>query len=270
MHASVHPTAVVERGAELGDGAKVGPFCYLGAGVRIGDGTELVAQVTVLGPTRIGSGCRLFPFAAVGLPPQDRSWSGEATGLVVGDDCVLREHVTVHRGTEKGGGLTRIGSRCLLMVGTHVAHDCVLGDDLVLSNLTTLGGHVTVDANVVTGGQVAVAPFVRLWRGCFLAGGAKVERDVPPFMIAAGDRARIRGVNLVGLRRMGVGPASRKALVQAYRKLWRSELPLTAALTVVERELGGDPYIAELAEALHRSVSRPATPSRRPTPSRPV
>jgi UDP-N-acetylglucosamine acyltransferase len=268
MRAIVHPTAVVESGAGLGDGAKVGPFCYVGAGVRIGDGTELVAQVTVLGPTKIGFGCRIFPLAAVGLPPQDRSWSGEDTSLEIGDDCVLREQVTVHRGTVKGGGLTRIGSRCLLMVGTHVAHDCELGDDLILSNLTTLGGHVTVDPNVVTGGHVAVAPFVRLWRGCFLAGGAMVERDVPPFTVAAGDRARIRGVNLVGLRRMGVEQASRKALVRAYRKLWRSELPLAAALTVVEHELGGDPYVAELVEFLHQSASRGRQLSHRPT-SRP-
>ena len=268
MRTIVHPTAVVEPGAELGDGAKVGPFCYVGSGVQIGDGSELLAQVTVLGPTKIGSGCRLFPVAVVGLPPQDRSWSGEATSLEIGDDCVLREQVTVHRGTVKGGGLTRIGSRCLLMVGTHVAHDCELGDDLILSNLTTLGGHVTVAPNVVTGGHVAVAPFVRLGRGCFLAGGAMVERDVPPFTVAAGDRARVRGINLVGLRRMGVEQASRKALVRAYRKLWRSDLPLVVALTVVEHELGDDPYVAELAQALRENASRDRQPSRRLT-SRP-
>ncbi len=268
MRAIVHPTAVVEPDAELGDGAKVGPFCYVGNGVRIGDGTELLAQVTVLGPTTLGSGCRLFPFSVVGLPPQDRSWSGEATRLEIGDDCVLREQVTVHRGTVKGGGLTRIGSRCLLMVGTHVAHDCELGDDLTLSNLTTLGGHVVVSPHVVTGGHVAVAPFVHLGRGCFLAGGAMVERDVPPFTVMAGDRARVRGINVVGLRRMGVGQVSRQALVRAYRKLWRSDLALIPALAVVERELGDDPYVAELLQALRQNASSGRQSNRRPT-SRP-
>jgi UDP-N-acetylglucosamine acyltransferase len=154
------------------------------------------------------------------------------------------------------------------MVGTHVAHDCELGDDLTLSNLTTLGGHVLVSPNVVTGGHVAVAPFVHLGRGCFLAGGAMVERDVPPFTVVAGDRARVRGINLIGLRRMGVGQASGRALVRAYRKLWRSDLPLMAALTVVERELGEDPYVAELVQALRQNASCGRQLSRRPT-SRP-
>jgi UDP-N-acetylglucosamine acyltransferase len=251
----VHPTAVVEPRAELGEGVQVGPLCYIGSDARIGDRTELVAQATVLGPARIGHDCRIFPCAAVGLPPQDRSWAGEPTSLEIGNGCILREQVTVHRGTVKGGGTTRIGSRCLLMVGTHVAHDCQLGDDLILSNLTTLGGHVVVDSHVVTGGLVAVAPFVHLGRGCFLAGGAMVERDVPPYTIVSGDRARVRGINSVGLRRMGVPPSSRKALVRAYRKLWKSDVPLLEALAMIEQEPDVDPYVAELTNALRKHVS---------------
>jgi UDP-N-acetylglucosamine acyltransferase len=264
MRPHVHPTAIVESGAELGGGVKVGPFCYVGERARIGDGTELVAQVTIRGPTRIGSGCRIFPFTALGHTPQDRSWGGESTGLEIGDDCILREHVTIHRGTAKGGAPTRVGSRCLLMVGVHVAHDCQLADDLVLGNLTTLGGGVLVNSNVVTGGHVSVAPSVRVWRASLLAGGAMVERDVPPFTVVAGDRARVRGINLVGLRRMGVVPASRKALSRAYRRLWRSDLPLLRALEVVERELGSDAYVAELTSALRVCMARPqiALPSR--------
>lgn len=260
MPPNIHPSAIVESGAELGDGVKVGPLCHVGSDVSLGRGTELVAQVTILGPTRIGCDCRIYPYAAIGLPPQDRTWSGEATRLEIGDNCSIREHVTVHRGTIKGGGATRIGSRCLLMVGAHVAHDCRLGDDLTLGNIATLGGHVTVDSKVVMGGHVAVAPFVRLWRACFLAGGAMVERDVPPFTIAAGDRARVRGINLVGLRRMGVVLASRKALVQAYRKLWRSELSLAEALSWVERNFASDPYVLELAHAL-RDISQKVSPT---------
>jgi len=264
MRPHIHPTAIVESGAELGGGVKVGPFCHVGEGAFVGDGTELVAQVTILGPTRIGSGCRIFPFAALGLAPQDRSWAGEPTGLEIGDDCILREQVTIHRGTAKGGGTTRIGSRCLLMVGVHVAHDCQLADDLVLGNLTTLGGGVLVNGNVVTGSHVSVAPFVRVWRASLLAGGAMVERDVPPFTVVAGDRARVRGINLVGLRRMGVAPASRKALGRAYRRLWRSDLPMLRALEAVEQELGSDAYVAEMTGALRACMARPqiALPSR--------
>jgi UDP-N-acetylglucosamine acyltransferase len=264
MRPHIHPTAIVESGAELGGGVKVGPLCFVGDGARIGDGTELVAQVTVMGPTRIGSGCRIFPFTALGLPPQDRSWAGESTGLEIGDDCILREQVTIHRGTAKGGGTTRVGSRCLLKVGVHVAHDCQLADDLVLGNLTTLGGAVLVNGSVVTGGHVSVAPFVRVWRASLLAGGAMVERDVPPFTVVAGDRARVRGINLAGLRRMGVAPASRKALGRAYRRLWRSDLPMLRALEAVERELGSDPYVAELTSAVRACMARPqiALPSR--------
>ncbi|MFC1642209.1 acyl-ACP--UDP-N-acetylglucosamine O-acyltransferase [Myxococcota bacterium] len=253
----IHPTAVVEPDAELGQGVRIGPLCYVGAGVRIGDGTELIGQATVLGPTDLGRNCRVFPFAAVGLPPQDRTWAGEPTRLEIGDDCILREHVTVHRGTRKGGEVTRIGARCLLMVGVHVAHDCLLGNDLVLSNLTTLGGHVAVESQVVTGGHVAVAPMVRLGRGCFLAGGAMVEGPIPPYTIAAGDRARVRGINLVGLKRMGIAPGSRLALVRAYRRLWRSRVPLRAALNTVESELGSDEHVAELVAFL-RAVHGPA------------
>jgi UDP-N-acetylglucosamine acyltransferase len=264
MRPHVHPTAIIESGAELGGGVKVGPHCHIGDGVFIGDGTELVAEVTIMGPTRIGSGCRIFPFTALGLPPQDRSWAGESAGLEIGDDCILREQVTIHRGTAKGAGTTRIGSRCLLMVGVHVAHDCQLADDLVLGNLTTLGAGALVNSNVVTGGHVSVAPFVRVWRVSLLAGAAMVERDVPPFTVVAGDRARVRGINLIGLRRMGVAPTSRKALRRAYRRLWRSDLPMLRALEAVERELGSDAYVAELTSALRVCMARPqlALPSR--------
>jgi UDP-N-acetylglucosamine acyltransferase len=148
----------------------------------------------------------------------------------------------------KGGGTTRIGARCLLMVGAHVAHDCVLGDDVVLTNLTTLGGHVRVDASAVCGGAVAVQPFVHLGRACFLAGGAMVERPVPPFTIAAGDRARVRAVNRVGLRRVSVPSSSRQALERAFRMLWRSGETLERGVTAARAELGADPFVAELVD----------------------
>ncbi len=252
MPAKVHPSAVVEANVELADGVRIGPLCYVGAGVRIGEDTELVAQATVLGPARIGSRNRIFPHATLGAPPQDKSYRDEATELVVGDDNVFREQATVHRGTKKGTGVTRIGSRCLFMVGAHVAHDCAVADDVVLTNQATLGGHVQVASNVVCGGFAAVAQYKKLGRGCFLAGGAMVERDVPPFVIAAGDRARVRALNLVGLRRMAVPEPSLHLLERAFRMLYRAGQPLSLAVAAVRAELASDPYVGELLDFLEQ------------------
>ena len=252
----IHPTAVVDPAAQLAESVVVGPYCVIGAEVAIGEASELVAHGVVQGPTRVGARNRIHPFVTLGAPPQDKSWLGEPTRLEIGDDNTFREQVTVHRGTERGGGVTRIGSRCLLMVGAHVAHDCELENDVVLTNLATLGGHVHVESNVVCGGHVAVAPFARLGRGAFLAGGAKVEHDVPPFVIAAGDRARVRALNQVGLRRMGVPEQSRRALERAFRVLFRSGEPLSRAVEIAKRELFDDPYVAELTAFIERPKRR--------------
>jgi UDP-N-acetylglucosamine acyltransferase len=253
MTADVHPTAIVDARATLADGVKVGPYCQVGPGVVIGAGSELSAHAVVLGPTRMGRGNRVHPFAVIGGTPQDRSYMGEETQLEIGDHNVFREHVTVQRGTHKGGGVTRIGSRCLLMVGAHVAHDVCIADDVTLTNLTTLGGHVVVGPGAVCGGQVAVAQFVRLGRSCFVAGGARVERDIPPFTIAAGDRARVRALNRVGLERAGAPVPSRQALKRAFRVLFRSQVPRRAAIEHVRSELGHDAWVHELLEFLASS-----------------
>ena len=245
--AMVHPSAVVEPGAHLGDGVVVGPLCYVGAGVELGAGTELVAQATVLGPCRLGQGNRVYPHATLGAPPQDRSWAGEPTELVVGDRNIFRESVTVHRGTAKGGGTTRIGCDCLVMVGAHVAHDCVIADGVTLTNYTSLGGHVTVGERAVIGGHVAVAPFVRVGELSFAAGGSMIERDVPPYVIVAGDRARVRALNRVGLSRAQVPEASQAALERAFRALWRSGEPIAVAARSLSAE---DPYVWRLIDFL--------------------
>jgi UDP-N-acetylglucosamine acyltransferase len=248
--AKVHSTSVVDPGAELGDGVRIGPLCHVGAGVVLGEDTELVSHVTVLGPSRIGRRNRVYPQATLGAAPQDRSYRGESTTLLVGDDNEFRESVTVHRGTPKGGGVTRIGSGCLLMVGSHVAHDCTVGDGVTLANLTSLGGHVVVESRVVTGGHVAVAPFVHIGEIAFAAGGAMIERPVPPFVVVSGDRARVRGLNTVGLERAGVPDASRDALERAYRALFRKGTPMTVAVSEIDASLRGDPYVAKLLEFL--------------------
>jgi UDP-N-acetylglucosamine acyltransferase len=254
MAALVHATAVVDPDARLGAAVTVGPLCYVGPGVEIGEGTELVSQATVLGPCRLGRNNRVYPHATLGAPPQDRSWSGEPTELVVGDDNVFRESVTVHRGTVKGGGVTRIGSRCLFMVGAHAAHDTVVGDDVTLANYTSLGGHVRVGDRVVLGGHVAVAPFVQIGEIAFAAGGAMIERNVPPFVIVSGDRARVRGLNSVGLTRAGVPEASRAVLADAQRMLWHSGEPIASALPAALAAHGDDPYVRRLVEFVRGSL----------------
>jgi len=256
MGARVHSTAVVDPGAELGDGVRIGPLCHVGGGVVIDADTELVSHATVLGPSRIGRRNRIYPQATLGAAPQDRSFRGEPTTLVVGDDNEFRESVTVHRGTPKGGGVTRIGSGCLFMVGSHVAHDCTVGDAVTLANLTSLGGHVVVESRVVTGGHVAVAPFVRIGEIAFAAGGAMIERAVPPFVVVSGDRARVRGLNTVGLERAGVPEESREALERAYRALFRKGTPMSVALAEVEPALSNDPFVAKLLAFL--AVAAPA------------
>lgn len=250
MARDIHPTAVVDPGAELGDDVQIGPYCVIGASVCLGSGTRLIAHVTVLGPCELGVRNEVYPFAVLGAAPQDRSFKNEPTRLVIGDENIIREHVTVHRGTTKQLGVTRIGNGTMLMVGAHVAHDVVVGDHATLTNGTMLGGHVSVGPWAVTGGGVAVAPFVRIGESTFLAGGAMVERDVPPFLIAAGDRATVRAVNRVGLTRRAVPESSRSAIKRAFRMLYRSPQPRSDALVAVEAELGGDPFVARIISFL--------------------
>jgi UDP-N-acetylglucosamine acyltransferase len=196
----------------------------------------------------------------IGAAPQDRSYDGEATELRIGDGNEFREQVTVHRGTARGGAVTVIGSQCLLMVGAHVAHDCVVGDRVTLANGTSLGGHVRVEDRVTCGGHVAVAPFVTLGFACFVAGGAMVESDVAPFTMAAGDRARPRGLNRVGLRRAEVPASSCRLLIRAYRRLYASGVPvLPAARQLLEES--DDEHVRRLAQfVLDRAGTRPRSP----------
>jgi UDP-N-acetylglucosamine acyltransferase len=252
MGVRIHPSAVVEPGVELGDGVTIGPLCHVGAGVRIADGTELVSHVSVQGPARIGRNNRIFPFAALGTVPQDRSYAGEPTLLEMGDDNVVREQVTIHRGTAKGDGVTRVGSRGLFMVGAHIAHDCRIGNDVTLTNLATLGGHVVVGDHTVVGAQVAIAPFVQVGRGAYVAAGSCVERNVPPFVILQGDRARVRAPNRVGLARMAVPEESRRAVERAFRTIWRSGQPIALGIAEARRTLGNDPWVQELVDFLAR------------------
>lgn len=225
----IHPTAIVHANARLGEGVVIGPYAVVGADVVLGPGCQLDSHAVLDGPTVLGARNRLHSFAVIGGSPQRRAEAAVTLGvLVVGDDNVFREHVTVHRGSD---GETRIGSRCLLMAGAHVAHDVVLGNDVVLSNLVQLAGHVIVDDYVNFGGMSGVAQRVRVGEGAFVAAGSMCERDVPPFTIVQGDRARVRGINQVGLKRRGVAVATRRAIQHEYRRWYVARDRSPAAAT---------------------------------------
>ena len=209
---AVHPTAVLQGRVRLADGCTVGPLAVLCGPVSLGRDCAVDALAVVAGPAAFAAGNRIHPFAVLGGPPQDRKYAGERTRLVVGAGNVFREHVTVHRGTRNGGGTTRIGGNCLFMAGVHVAHDCRIGDGVQIANGVSLGGHVTVESHAIIGGHAAVAPFVRVGHGAMVAGGAMVDRDVPPDCIVRGDRAAVVSLNVVGLRRRGVPARSIAAL----------------------------------------------------------
>ena len=252
----IHPSAVVDPAARLADDVRVGPLCVVGGGVEIGPGCELVGSCTLLGPMRLGARNVVWPYAVLGAAPQDRSHRGEPTRLEVGEGNVFREHVTVHRGTAKDRAATRLGSFGMYLVGAHVAHDVVVGDHVVLANATLVGGHACVGDHVVTGGGAALAPFVHVGESAFVAGGACVERDVPPFVVAAGDRSRVRALNSVGLARRAAPAPSLVALERAFRLLFRGDAARAAGLEIARRELADDPWVQRLIAFLDASAAR--------------
>jgi UDP-N-acetylglucosamine acyltransferase len=252
--ASIHPTALVDRRAELSPGVSVGPYSIVGPGVRIGPGTEIGAHAVLEGRVRLGSRCRVGHGAVLGGLPQDLKYhEGPAEGVTIGDDTVIREYVTVHRATHEGGD-TRIGSRCLLMASSHIAHDCVVGDDVIIINYAGLTGHVTVEDRATIGGLTGIHPFTRIGTYAYVGGCAKVTQDVPPFVIADGVPATARGVNVIGMRRGGVDGEGRRQVRAAFRILYRSGLAPAAAAARVKTELGGHPLVARLVEFIEGST----------------
>ncbi|HKN77979.1 MAG TPA: acyl-ACP--UDP-N-acetylglucosamine O-acyltransferase [Lysobacter sp.] len=231
MGAQVHPTAVVDASARLGEGVRIGPFCVVGAEVEIGDGTILGPHCTVAGPTRIGRNNHFHGHAAVGGDPQDKKFAGERTELVIGDDNVVREFTTISRGTGNGGGVTRIGNGNWLLAYVHIAHDCIVGDGCVFSNNATLAGHVEVGNQVILSGFVGVHQFCRIGAHAFVGMGAFVNGDVPPFvMVAQEGYGRPRGINAEGLKRRGFDAARVSAIKRAYRALYISGAKLEDAM----------------------------------------
>ncbi|WP_349360517.1 acyl-ACP--UDP-N-acetylglucosamine O-acyltransferase [Stappia sp.] len=220
MTARIHPSAVVEDGATLGAECVVGPFCHVGPEVVLGDGVELKSHVAVAGTTTIGARSVLFPFASIGHQAQDLKYRGEPATLTIGEDCVIREGVTINPGTEGGGSETVIGNRCAFLANSHVGHDSRLGNGVILSNNVMIAGHVTVGDNVIMGGGAAVIQFTRVGDNAFVGGLAGLENDLIPFGMVMGNRARLNGLNLVGLKRHGFSREEIHALRNAYKALF--------------------------------------------------
>jgi UDP-N-acetylglucosamine acyltransferase len=234
---NVHPTAILDPNAHIPSTCKIGPYCVVGAEVELGENCELLSHVVIDGPSKIGEGNRFFPFASVGLAPQDISYAGEPTRLEMGDDNDIREFVTINRGTVKGGGLTKIGSHILIMAYTHVAHDCFIGDHALLANAATLGGHVTVDEWAVVGALCPVHQFVRIGAHSYIGGGTTVTRDVLPFSMTAAERGtHAYGLNAVGLERRGFSKERIRKIHHAYKVLLASKLNTSQAVEKLRSE----------------------------------
>jgi UDP-N-acetylglucosamine acyltransferase len=244
----IHPTALVDSRAELAPSVEIGPYCVVGAGVAIGSDTRLLSHVVVEGPTAIGAANVIHPFAILGGEPQHKRHQGGPTRLVLGDANVIREHVTIHRGTD--GGTTSVGSHNLLMVGCHVAHDVSLGSHTTIANGVQLAGHGVVEDYATFGGLAGIAQRVRVGESAFVAAGAMVERDVPPFVIVQGDRARIRALNKVGLRRRGVSETSIAALENAFRTIFASGRPQREAVRELASLGSDDALVTKLLSSL--------------------
>lgn len=252
----IHATAIVEPGAELAPDAVVHAYARIGAGARIGPGAVIHHGAIVVGHTTIGERTQIHPYACVGVTPQDKKFKGERTELTIGNDTVIREHVTISLGTEGGGGITKIGDRCLLMATVHVGHDCIIGNDAILANSVGLAGHCRLDDFAILGGQCGVHQFVRIGAHAMLSGGSKVGKDVPPFTIAQGYPARLRAVNLVGLKRRGFSDEAMRGLKQAYRMIFVEGAKIEDSMAKVRSELGAVGEVQTFLKFLEESMAQ--------------
>lgn len=249
----IHRTAIIHPKTDLGSDVEVGPYSILGENVKIRDGTKISSHVVINGWTEIGKNCQIFPFASLGEIPQDLKFKGEKSYLIIGSGNTIREYVTINRGTEGGGGKTVIGDNNLLMAYVHVAHDCILGNNLVLANAVTLAGHIEIEDYAMLGGLVGVHQFVRVGRNAFVAGLSAVTQDIPPYMLAFGNRAQLYGLNKEGLRRSNFSEETIEKLKRAYRTLFRSNIPLKEALEIVKKEIPNSSEVMYLLNFIEKS-----------------
>lgn len=248
----IHPSAIVDDGAKLGEGVRVGPWALIGPGVEIGDNTEIGPRVLIDRDTIIGEDCTVSNGAVLGTDPQDLKYQGEHTTLEIGDRTVIREFATLNRGTA-ASGRTVVGGDCLLMAYTHVAHDCEIGNHVILANAVNMAGHVTIEDWVIVGGVTPIHQFVRIGAHAFVGGGSRIPQDVPPYCRAAGNPPKLYGLNTVGLERRGLSQEVRGALKKTYRMLFQGDVNLTKALERAEEEVIGVPEVRHLIQFIRAS-----------------
>ena len=252
----VHASAIVEPGAELGAGVSIGPFCHIGPQVELAEGVSLISHVSIAGTTAIGARTRIFPFASIGHPPQDLKYRGEPARLTIGDDCLIREGVTMNPGTAAGGGETVVGARCAFLAHAHVAHDCKLGNDVLLSNNVMLAGHCQIGDFAIFSGGSAAHQFVRVGAHAFIGGVTGVENDVIPYGLAVGNRATLAGLNIVGLKRRGFSREAIHDLRRAYRALFAPEGTLKERVEDVSAEFAQNAQVQQILDFLREGGDR--------------
>ena len=252
----IHKTSIIDKNAKISKTAKIGPYSIIGSNVEIDDEVEIHSHVNIVGNTKIGSGTKIFPFASIGTQPQDLKYKGEKNSLVIGKNNIIREYVTINPGTKAGGTITKIGDNCLLMISSHVAHDCQIGNNVVIANNVPLGGHVTIEDSVIIGGNSAVQQFTRVGRLAMIGGMTGVLKDVIPFGLSFGNRNYLKGINLIGLRRNKYENKTIMELNEAYKKIFTSK-HLHENLSEINGEFKDNKLVQEVTEFISKDKKRP-------------
>ncbi len=252
----IHSSSVIDKKAKIGKNVKIGPFCFIGPNVHIDDEVELISNIHIEGNTKVGRKTKIFPFASIGTQPQDLKFKGEENTLRIGENNMIREYVTINPGTEGGGGKTTIGNNCLFMISSHIAHDCQIGNDVVIANNVPLGGHVIIEDSVVIGGNSAVQQFTRIGRLAMIGGMTGVLKDVIPFGLSFGNRNYLRGINLIGLKRKKYDNKKILELDAAFKKIFSSK-NLHKNLNKINGEYKGNDLVAEVINFISKDKKRP-------------
>jgi len=252
----IHKTSEIDKKAKISKNVKIGPFCYVGPGVELNENVELISNVHIEGDTRVGSGTKIFPFASIGTQPQDLKYKGEKNSLTIGENNLIREYVTINPGTEGGGSKTEIGNNCLFMISSHVAHDCKIGNNVIIANNVPLGGHVTIEDSVVIGGNSAVQQFTRIGRLAMIGGMTGVLKDVIPFGLSIGNRNYLQGLNLIGLRRHKYDNRKIIGLDKAYKDIFSSK-NLHENLNKINGEFKNNELVNEVIKFIEKDKKRP-------------
>ena len=250
---SIHPTAIISPKATIGKNVEIGPYTVIGSDVQIGKDTVVGPHAVIEGPTKIGSNCRIFQFAAIGAPPQDLKFEGEKCPVIIGDNNTIREFVTIHRATSSDIGMTFIGDNNLLMAYCHVAHNCKLGNNIVMANAANMAGHIHVEDYAIIGGLSGAHQFTRIGCHSMISGTSAVNQDVPPYVIVAGNHAKLYGLNIIGLKRRGFSDKTVENLKKAYRIVFRSSLLLSEAAKKIREEIKDSPEVDHFIEFIEKS-----------------